>query len=70
MQKRLGAALSLLVALALLAPLARACGGHGALGGDFGLRDGPAAWERQFEVKGRSRSLLSMKGRRCVAIRV
>jgi hypothetical protein len=55
-----GAALALLVVLPLLADGVRACGQH----------DGHAAsWDREIEVKGRRRSLLSLKGRRYVCAR-
>ncbi|GBF91949.1 zinc metalloprotease [Raphidocelis subcapitata] len=68
MRARLGAprpsqgpvlALVLLFVLSLLAGAARACGGDG---------DGGAHWDREIDVKGRRRSLLSFQGRRCGAV--
>ncbi|KAI8465192.1 MAG: hypothetical protein J3K34DRAFT_93552 [Monoraphidium minutum] len=61
MQQRVGAALTaVLLILPLLAATARACGGHG--------EDEVSPWDREIEVKGRRRSLLSLKGRRCGAV--
>ncbi|KAI8469841.1 MAG: hypothetical protein J3K34DRAFT_393781 [Monoraphidium minutum] len=70
MQRRLGAVLSVLLALTLLAATARACGGpeSGSSFGGGAQHGDVAAWDREIEVKGRRRSLLSLNGRRCGAV--
>lgn len=57
MQRRGGAALTFLLVLSLLIETVRACGGHD--------HSEVAPWDRGIDVKGRRRSLLSMRSRRC-----